>query len=190
MTVTPHGEVTKFEGYEELIKKIAGEDAEARKIVQAVLGEEYLKRSATEVFGVLPPGPVKGGDKWGADKKQEIPLGPLGSFTITREFTYDGKGNLNGQPFDKITFTATASYNPPKPGATGSFPFQVTKGDLKASDLKGTVWFDASAGRLVGMETSMRLKGTLSVTASGNTFDAELDQERTTKTRVLDKPPQ
>jgi hypothetical protein len=189
LTVTPRGEVTKFEGYEALLKKLAGEDAVARQTVQAVLGEENLKRQATDVFGVLPAKPVSGGDEWGGDQKRELSLGPLGNFTTTRTFTYEGKDNLGGKTFDKITFKGTAAYSPPKSGEGGPFPFQVTKGDLKMEEIQGKVWFDDAAGRLVGMEVSLRVKGTMTVVVNGNTLDTELDQERTTRTRVLDKAP-
>jgi hypothetical protein len=187
LTVTPHGEVTKFEGYEALLKKLAGEDAVARKTVQAVLSEDYLKQAATDVFGVLPSGPVKVEEAW--ERKHELPLGPLGSFAIARTYTYDGKDNLAGKLFDKIGFKGTAAYTAPKSGEAGPFPFQVTKADLKPEGIKGTAWFDADAGRLVGLETSMNVKGTLTAVVSGNTLDTELDQARTVKIRVLDKLP-
>jgi hypothetical protein len=193
LTVTPHGEVTRFEGYDELVKKLAGEDAAAREAVRAVLTDQYLKRSATEVFAVVPPGPVKGGDSWGGDKKQELPLGPLGSFALTRKFTYEGKAPLDDPPlkgsYDKITLTVAVQYNPPKPGSGAPFPFQLTKGDLKTDDGKGTVWFDADRGRLVGMETSLHLKGSLTEVVTGNTIDSEVDLEGTMKVRVVDQLP-
>jgi hypothetical protein len=190
LTVTPRGEVTDFEGYEQLLKKLAGEDAVARKTVQAVLSKEYLKRAATEVFAVLPPKPVKGGDSWGADQKQDVPLGPLGSFTTTRKYTYEGKDEKQNK-LDKITFTGTATYNLPRDKDTGPFPFQVTKADLKMEDIKGTIFFDEAAGRLVGMETRARVKGTMTVVANGNPIETELEQERAVKTRLLlEKPTQ
>jgi hypothetical protein len=190
LTVTLKGEVTRFEGYEDLVKRIAGEDAEARKTVQAVLSEDYMKRSATEVLGVLPPGPVKKDETWGGDKKYEIPLGPLGGFSVTRRFTSEGKSDQEGKVLEKITFSGSATYNAPKQSEGGPFPFKVTKGDLKMDDLKGTIWFDAAAGRLAQMEATMHLKGTMKVLVSGNEVETELDQERSTKTRLLDKPPQ
>lgn len=193
LTVTPHGEVTKFEGYDEVVKKLVGEDAAARKAVQAVLTDEYLKRSATEVFAVVPPGQVKGGDSWGGDQKHELPLGPIGTFAVTRKCTYDGKKELNDPPlkgtYDKIGFTVAGAYNAPKSGDAGPFSFRVTKGDLKMEDGKGDVWFDAAAGRLVETTTSVRLKGSLTAVANGNTIESEMDLDRSTKVRLLDQPP-
>ncbi len=193
--ISPRGEVTRFEGYKDLIDKIAGSDEAARQNVQAVLSEEYLKRSATEPFVPLPAGAVKPGDSWGADKKQELRLGPLGTFTTTRRFTYDGKeapqGSAAGsKPLDKISLAASATYAPPKSGEASPFPFQVTKGDLKADAIKGTTYFDADAGRLVESMTTMHLRGTLTIVVGGNTIDTEVEQDQNVKSRILDKPPQ
>jgi hypothetical protein len=190
VTLTPQGEVTKFEGYEDLLKKVAGDDVNARKIVQAVLTEESLKRAATDAFGVLPAGPVKAGDKWGADKKAEASLGPLGSFTLTRTYTYEGKDNYNGKTVDKISYAGAASYTPPKMGETSPFPFQVLKGDLKADDIKGTLYFDAAAGRLLASEMSMRLKGNVTISVGGTNIDTEAQQDQTVRARLLDKLPE
>ena len=190
-TVTPRGEVTKFEGYDDLVKRLAGDDPVNRKAVQAVLSEDYLKNAAADAFGLLPAGPVKEGSEssWGNDKKLETPLGPLGSFTTTRTYSYEGKDTVGGKPVDKITFTGKATYSPPKSADAGPFPFQLTKGDLKVEDLSGTLFFDEAAGRLVQSTATMHVKGSMTVLVSGNTLDSELQQDRTVKTRLLDKPP-
>jgi hypothetical protein len=189
VTLTPRGEVTKFEGYEDLVKKIAGDDTNARKVVQAVLSEDGFRRSAAESFGLLPAGPAKPGDKWGEDRKVEAPYGPLGSFTVTKTYTYEGKDTINGKSVDKITFTGTAVYTPPKTADAGAMPFQVVKGELKADDIKGTMYFDADAGRLVGSEAAMRIKGSLTITVSGTNLDTEMQEDVAVKTRLLDKLP-
>lgn len=191
VTVNPRGEVTKFEGYDDLIKKLAGSDKAAQENVRAVLSEEYLKRSAGEAFLPLPAGAVKPGDSWGGDKKQELRLGPLGSFTTTRRYTYDGKESPDGKPLDKVSVTATATYAPPKAGEPTPFPFQVTKGSLKADDIKGTAYFDAATGRLAQATTTMHLHGTLTiVVGGGQPIDTEVEQDQNVKSRLLDKPPQ
>jgi hypothetical protein len=189
ITVTSRGEVTKFEGVEDLIKRLVGESAEARKAVQAVLTDDYLKRSATEVFAVLPPKPVKGGDSWGGDRKVQLPLGPLGSFTIRRTYTYDSKVTDNGKSLDKITFTGSAEYAPPKPGETAAFPVKVKEANLSLTGIKGTILFDGAAGRLVSMETSMNVNGSIKAEDTGNPIDSEIKREATTTIRVLDKMP-
>jgi hypothetical protein len=188
VTVTPRGEVTKFEGYDDLVKQLAGDDPATRKTVQAVLSEDYLRHAAADVFGPLP-GPVEPNATWGADKKVEVPLGPLGTFTTSRTYTFDGKATVDGKSVAKITFKGTASYSPPKSGEGGPFPFQVTKGDLKIDELHGTILFDDAAGRLVQSDATMHVKGTLTAVVSGNTLESELQQDRTIKTRLLDKPP-
>ena len=189
VTVTPRGEVTRFEGYDDLLKKLAGDDPVTRKTVQAVLSEDYIKNAAADVFGRLPPGPVKADAEWGGDRKIEMPLGPLGTFTTTRTYRYEGKDTIDGKSVEKISFTGKATYSPPKSGSAGPFPFQLTKGDLQIEDLHGTLSFDAANGRLVQSDTSMRVKGSMTAVVSGNTIDSELLQDRSIKTRLLDKAP-
>lgn len=190
LTVTPQGTVTRVDDVEGLLKRLAGEDAGARKLLQPVLTEDYLKQSASEVYGVLPPRPVKGGDSWGDDQKHTIPLGPLGGLTTTRKYTYDGKDVLGDRTFDKISFEVTGStYNPPKSGEVGGFPLQLKEGSLKLEDAKGTAWFDTTLGRLVRVDTTAHLKGSLKTVISGNTIETQLDQERTTRTLLLLEAP-
>jgi hypothetical protein len=189
VTVTPRGEITKFEGYDDLLKKLAGDDAKARATIQAILSEDSLKRSVGDTFGLLPAGPVKSGDKWGGDKKTELPLGPLGSFTVVKNYTYDGKETVEGKSLDKISFSGSATYAPPKMADMSVLPFQVVKGDLKAENIKGIVLFDSGAGRLAMAETTMQLKGNVTIAASGTNIDTEAQQDQTIKTRLLDKAP-
>ncbi len=190
VTVSPKGEVTKFEGYDDLVKKVVGDDAAARKVFQAIMPEEYSKRSAAEAFAFLPDKPVKTADNW--ERKLETSLGPLGSFSSKRTYTYEGRETAEGKDLEKITFTAATTYNPPTPPKSGeppAFAFQVDKGDLKVEDYKGTVWFDAAAGRLARSEWSMRVRGTVVITVSGTKIDTEAQQDQTVKIRLLDKNP-
>src|SRR5262249_24469090 len=164
VTVNPKGEVTKFEGYDDLMKKLVGDDANGRKVFQAIMPEEAFKRSAAEAFAFLPDQPVKTGAQW--ERKLETSLGPLGSFSTKRQYTYEGQEQADNKTLEKITFTASTAYTPRKPGDT-TFPFQVSKGDLKVEDLKGVIYFDAAAGRLVRSESSMKVRGNVTIVISG-----------------------
>src|SRR5262249_49501436 len=59
VTLNPRGEVVKFEGYDDLVKKLAGDDPAFRKAVQSVTPEEQFRISVSEAFGFLPDKPVK-----------------------------------------------------------------------------------------------------------------------------------
>jgi hypothetical protein len=187
VTLNPRGEVVKFEGYDDLVKKLAGDDPTARKAVQSVTPEDQFKVSVSEAFGFLPDKPVKTGDSW--ERETTRSLGPLGSFVSKRKYTYEGSEMVEGKPLEKITFTAATTYNAPKAGEASAFPFQVEKADLKVEDVKGTFLFDAAAGRLVRSEMGLKLKGTVVIKVMGTNLETEAVEEQTVKMRVLDKNP-
>jgi hypothetical protein len=187
VTLNPRGEVAKFEGYDDLVKKLAGDDPNARKAVQSILPEESLKVSVSEAFGFLPDKPGNTGDTWARGSTRS--LGPLGSIASKRKYSYDGSEMVEGKPLEKITFTATSSYNAPKPGEPSAFQFQVAKADLKVEDVKGTFLFDAAAGRLVRSEMGLKLKGTVVIVVMGTNLETEAVEDQTIKMRVLDKNP-
>lgn len=186
VTLGPSGDVLKFEGYDDLVKKIAGDDAAAQKVVKAALSEENLKRGVADVFSFLPDKAIKA---W--KRPADLNLGPLGSFAGTKEYKLEGKEMIDGKPVDKITFTGEAKYSGPdaKTLAGGPFPFQVTKGELKVEDFKGTLLFDPAAGRLVSAEESKKITGNVTINVSGSSLDTNVVQEQTTTTKVLDQLP-
>jgi hypothetical protein len=186
ITFSPKMEITKFEGYNELIKKIGGDDAAVGKLIRSMMSEETLKHSVEEAFRFLPDGPVSKGATW--QRKQAVPLGPLGNLNATNTYTYDGPATLDGKTLEKISFAPSITYQAPK-GDVAGLPFQITAGNMKAEDAKGTMYFDAAAGRLVQSETKMRLKGSLTVSASGQKMTMDLDQEQTSKIRITTTNP-
>jgi hypothetical protein len=181
ITLNPKLEIVKFEGYPEVIAKLtagATKESGVETLLRTIVTEEAMKRSAREALAMfLPDKPVKTGDTW--EKKVETPLGPLGSMTVTNHYKYDGKGKLDDKEYEKISFVSDVKYQPSK--AEGSAPFQILKGDLKAQDARGTVYFDTTAGRLVQQDSEMNLKGNLTLSVAGQNLDAEVDQTQKTK---------
>jgi hypothetical protein len=194
VTLSPKGEVTKFEGYDGLVKKFAGDDKNAEKLVRAVLSEAELKARATDALGFLPDTPVKIDAKW--QRESKLPFGPLGSFDLKRNYTYEGQGKApDGKAREKIIYQVEATYSAPpkaeKSEGTPALPFQVAKGDLKAENFKGTIFFDAGAGRLTHSEMTVNLKGTVSFAAQGQggNIDTEVAVEQVVRTTVTNTNP-
>jgi hypothetical protein len=182
VTLNPKREVTQFDGYEELIKRVAGDDPTAAKAVREIVKPETLRRSVEEAFGFLPDKPLNKGDKW--ERKMEVSLGPLGAILATHTYTYDGPEMKDAKTLQKISVTSALSYNPPK-GETGGFPFQITKGELKAESAQGTLLFDADAGRLVASEMKLKLKGSVTVAVMNQSHDLAIEQEQAVNIRVI-----
>src|SRR5262249_29954907 len=89
--LSPGGAVTRFEGYDQLLKKL-GElnPAEARKF-KAIAGEDVLRAPLRAVFDILPAAAVKKGDTWTRDVA--VPMGPVGTFKVATTYTYQGLGD-------------------------------------------------------------------------------------------------
>jgi hypothetical protein len=179
ITLDAKGDVTKLDGYDEFLKKLAGDDGNTLKTLQAVLPKEALMRSAKEAFGFLPEKPAK---TW--TRELTIPMGPLGTLQLKNSYKHEGNETVAGKGLEKITFDSAVTYTAPK-AQTGAVPFRVEKGDLKAEPTKGTIHFDQAAGRLVSLQHQIKLKGAVSLVSSGTKIDAELDQDQTTKTTLI-----
>jgi hypothetical protein len=184
-TLNPKGEVTKFSGFDDLIKKLTNDNPAAGKEVRRFLTEDLLKMTAQETFGFVPDKAVKKGDKW--ERKFTYPLGPLGTLTSTNKYTAEGTDKVDGKNAERIAVEMSMTYAAPKP--EGSASLEIKKGDLKVEGAKGTIYFDAAAGRLVRSEATIPSKGIMTFSFGGRDTDMELDQKQTIKNRVLDKNP-
>lgn len=184
-TLSPKLQVTKFEGYEEFVKKLGGDDPMLGAMMRMMMSEETMKQSAAEPFAFLPDKPVSKGDKW--ERKQNLQMAFIG-LTSENKYNYQGKDTLNGKPVEKIGVTSTVKFEPPK-GDAGGLPFQISKADFKPEKSDGTFFFDASAGKLVSSEVKMKMKGTMGMSVAGQEIEMEMDVDTTTKTKLLDKKP-
>jgi hypothetical protein len=181
ITLGPKRTIDKVEGLNELIAKLAGEDARVRETLKRTLTEESLKKTAQEVFAFLPE---KAEKKW--TRTVNAPLGPLGNLSIKNEYTDDGTGKVGDKTAAKITFKSTVTYAPPTAEQTKDTTIKIVKGELKADGAKGTILFDAAAGRLLSYEWGLKLKGKLTIGISGSDLPSDVEQEETIKVTLKD----
>ncbi len=174
--------VLKQEGYEELIKKLGGQDPVAGRMARATVPENGLKEELEETFAFMPDKPVQVGDKW--DRRYLRSLGASGSLLIVRAFQYEGTVMEAGKKVEKLLATPVVTHSATKPtGQALQFP---TDGKLKAENTRGQLLFDAAAGRLVLSELSFRLRGSLSTTVNNQNFDLDVDMEQSVRVRGVD----
>lgn len=178
VTLNPSYKIVKLEGFEELIKKIAGDNEEVEKLVRARMTEETLKKSLEEPYQFLPSKPVAKGDTWKQDAV--VPLGMFGSFKVVKTFTYKGKAAGGEQ----IGFTSAMTYTPPSGEGT---VFKITKANLKAEDGVGTFLFDSDKGRLVRGDNHVAIRGSLTVEFMDEQQPMDLVVDVTNSIRVLAK---
>ncbi len=173
--------VTAVEGYDAYIEQISGGDDNLAKVLKSASSEENVKVTVDDLFNPGPGKPVKTGDKWTRDTK--LPLGPLGVFALNARYTLDA---LDGATA-KVVFDADATFTAGKGG--DGLPFQITKGELKADKYDGTLNFDTATGRLKETSQSVKLGGSLTVSAMGNEIELTFKQELKANSTVTDKDP-
>jgi hypothetical protein len=182
ITLSPDGQITQFEGYNDALKKVFGDNENALKFIRSTITEESLREAAGEVFVPLPKSAVSRGQTWSRTKK--LLLGPLGSFEARNTYRYGGKDKEG----DLITVTSELTYTPPAKAEAG-LPFKITGGRIQSDRATGTIIFDAAAGRLVRSERNVHFKGplTLEMGQAKNTMQTDLSQKVTV--RLSDKRP-
>ena len=186
--ISPKGEIRKFDGYDKLIGQLAGDDQTAGQALLAILQEDALKKTVREVLLFLPDTPAKEGMKW--EQTIDEPFGALGTLHETRKFQYAGKADSGGKMLDKITFTTDATYST-EGKKVGDHPYFVREGKVVVDpqNAKGTILFDATAGRLVEIKSAVNLKGTFAVSISNVRVDIEVEQEQTSLVELLNQKP-
>jgi Family of unknown function (DUF6263) len=186
LTLDAKREITRFEGYDDFLDRLANGNDTIKKVLGNILSEDAIKQTAAEAFTTLPGKPVKQGDKW--QRKTSVALGPLGSLDVDNNLTYEGKAKIDDKEAEKITQAPNVTFTPPKAAGLAGFP-TIAKADLKADAARGTIYFDAAAGRMVQAEMKTHLKGTMTLTGAGKDVEADIDLEQTVTTRYLDKSP-
>lgn len=182
ITLNNKGEVTKIEGFDDLIKKLSQGNDEIGKLLKSILTEDTMKQGIQEAFSFVPGKPVNKGDSW--KRQMRLSMGPMGTFIVDMDYTYQGKAKDG----EEVGLKGTYSYEAPKGGA-GGLPFKVTKGEFKTEEAKGTLIFDAVNGRLVRHEFKAKLNGSMSISVADQNADMTLKQETDTKIRVLKEMP-
>lgn len=182
LTLNKNNQLTRLEGYEELLKKVAGDDPNVRRVVQAMLSEETIRRSIEESFAFLPAEEIAPGQSW--ERKFTTSLGPLGTLTLTNVYTFEKTENEGGRLLCRISIKPAIAYAPPKSDTTG-LPFQIPGGDLKATEASGTLWWDASEGKLARSELKLHLVGQMQIKAKDQEAKLDLDSEQVVEIRLV-----
>lgn len=149
ITLGPDQKVKSFEGYDELVKRIAQtEPPDALERFRTLVSEDDLKDASEEGFGFLPGRPVKVGDVWARSARLRLPL--YGSVNATMEYKLQSVGT-DGKA--RIQVSLKDSEFKPAGAAAQSRP------DFSVESRTGTIVFDTKASRLVSLEMNLKMKG-------------------------------
>jgi hypothetical protein len=187
--------VIKFEGYEALMKKMAGNEdggkkEEVGKQARALITRESLSRPTEALFAFLPDMAVAKGDEWTSESVR--PLGALGLLQMTDSYTYkaDEEDQGDDKKIVKLEVANSKTTFLPSEGG-GGLAFRVIKGNFKVDQKKthGTISFSAAKGRVMQAKHVTHLTGTLTVDAMGNMISMDIDHEETVTSKWSSKNP-
>ncbi len=176
-------EITKVEGYDKFLDKLADGDPMTKQLMQMVMPESASRAMFGQVFIPLPAKGVKTGESWARTEK--LPLAGLGDLTSKAKYTLES--STDG--IAKVKQDAQMTFAPGKGGGPKGLPFKITKANLKSDDFTGSLLFDVKAGRLKEMKQSMTVKGTITISAGGQDIDAGIEQKSVTTVTISEKNP-
>jgi hypothetical protein len=181
-TLSPRGAVSGFAGYDNLVKRLRDLDEMEAKMVQLILSEQALKSTMDMAFGIVPDRAVRKGDQW--QRQIVVPAGPIGTVKFDTRFTYQGPSPAG----EEVSAHGTFTYELPKKDAD-ALPFRVVKANFRSPGGKGTILYDASAGRLRSFEMNMPMSGSMTLDIAGNQIDMNFAADETRTVRLTAKNP-
>lgn len=176
MTVTPLGRLSKFEGYEDFLKRLAEGDKGKLKALRATFPEETLRQAFADMFGPLPDKAVGKGDTWQREYIEPIPH--FGALRSTVHYVYAGTKNAD----DQIRYTIQTKYELPKDDM--SVLFRIAKGNITSEKATGMMTFDNPAGHLLQHDRRMLLRGSLTIEAMDRQQSMEFTSDNEVKIRI------
>ena len=182
---TRHMKVTKMEGRDKFIKKLAKANPNMKPMLDQILSESALKQMAEPAFAAIPGTRIRRGGKW--QRESDLDMGPVGRYTNVHNYTYEGRAD--GSALDKIKVETTLIYNEPlqggQPGNDG-LPFKIQSADLKGSAGTGTILYDREKGRVAKMDLKQDVSGKMTIEIGGQTTEITLKQSQATTTTISD----
>jgi hypothetical protein len=145
--------------------------------------ETAVGQMVSQVFSFGPKQAVKVGDTWTRTDKMATGVGDA---AVKQTFKLTGvEGGVA-----KIGVTADMTFKADDAGFPG-LPdgVKITKFDMKADKIAGTVLFDTKAGRLKEGKQDMNLNGALTMSAAGMDIDVTMKIKGVQTTTVTDKNP-
>lgn len=182
LTLNKSCQLIRLEGYEDLLKKVAGDDPNVRRVIQAIVSEESIRRSIEESFAFLPTDEVAPGQSW--ERKFTGSLGPLGTLSIVNVYTYERPETEGGQILQRISVRPQIVYNLPKAESAG-LPFQIPSGQVRVVQAGGLLWWNAAEGMLARSAMTLHLVGKLAVKARDQDAVLDLDSEQTVEIKLV-----
>ena len=173
--------VEKVDGKDDFIKKLGAGSTQMDSLLKKIMTDDALKQMADPTFNLIPDAPKAVNDTW--EKKQNLSLGPIGTYEVTYKFTYKGKDPMR-KDLDRVEVEPTLTYKPPAESTEGLL-FRIKSGTITSQkpdqgQPPSVVLYNPATGRIEKATISLKLRGELTVTIGGTDTKVELDQTQTT----------
>jgi hypothetical protein len=175
VTLDANLHVHKIDGGKQLLAKLNKADPQLAPIITAMLGEHALKNLVEQSLPVIPKRPAAKDGVW--TRETFLDLAQIGKYRTKSVYSLQGRD----AKYEKIRVEPTIEYSPPDRADAG-LPFKIKNADLKSTDSEGVLYFDFKEGRIDRSETTLKLKGKLTIEIGGT--DSEIDLDQTQKTTV------
>ena len=177
--------ITKIEGREDFVKKLAATGEQVKPLLDQVLSEDSLKEMALPLFASAPNKEVARGEGWKTSNM--LDMGYVGKYGTDLTFTYEGKEQVGGRELEKVRGEAEMTYQPPK-DAEG-MPFRIKGASNFSGRGSGQAFFDAKAGRLDHSSLTLDISADLEIEIGDKVTKVNINQTQTSTVRVTDRNP-
>lgn len=169
LTLDNQGNITKFEGYDDLVKRLSEGNPDVEKALRVLLSEDTMKQGIREAFAFVPGKPVSKGDTW--SQKMALSMGPMGNFGADMKYTYNGP-TTGGEA---VGYKGDFRFSPNPNDTSNVFPFKVTKGNMKTQRAEGAIVFDSTLGRIASSAMDMHIIGTMTLAINNMEVEMSMD---------------
>lgn len=182
MTLNAHREVTKFEGDQEALKVLTGDNPLGGPtfLLWSFLDRDGWKELAQLSF-FQPPPAVRRGERW--RRPMTHSWGPLGNWSGYIHFQSTGKL----AELDRFDYLLDLAYKPPQ--KSGGLPFEIGKSQFQIQTARGVVAYQPNRGRIAAAEERFHVHGVLAVSFLGVDSSVQMDEMQLFQLRIVDKNP-
>ncbi|MEO1994586.1 MAG: DUF6263 family protein, partial [Planctomycetaceae bacterium] len=181
LTLDSKGQLNRFDGYSNFIKRVANGNIQFERLFQSVLSEDTLQQTMVQLLTSVPGTPVNRGQSW--QQKHTLNVGPFGTLEVDRSFSHKGVVNRDGGSFVNVGLMGAAKYRLPDPDKS-RLPFKVTKGALKVDRFQGSGSFDLQRQRMQTLDVELHVTGILTISVGPQQAELTIDQTQTSTLRV------
>lgn len=183
-TLNDDYEVTKIEGGDKFLEKLAGDDDNLKKMMKGQFSDATLGSMVSQVFSFAPKKAVKVGETW--TRTDKMNAAGVGEAEVKQKYKLESVAN----GVAKLAVEADLKFKQGDGGLPG-LPegIKVSKFDLKADKFTGSAAFDTKLGRLTESKQNMSINGAITMSANGMDIELKMKIKGTTTATVTDKNP-